>query len=292
VPANRIAVTEYWSAAFSWSFLKDKRNTLFFSPSRVCNLHQRQACKYGSACKNVHICREFWMEVVQPYPSPERDMMLQFKTMKTMGPEAHQYPGMTAAPEPMLALPKMKRISRALAIVDPTSRQEVQVVKPVPLSIPKVTEQPASDEAFVGSGLDVELDLLSHKVEGASNPTADPLCLGIQHLDLMALNMDGFQHIFALPLDLEAELHQGLPEVISTKPASTIAKAAPGDSPINLSFNRPGSPSNSSGTDTSYGEDSEDDLQKRSSKALYNAFWGSSVLAPPTVFSTATPGAY
>eukprot|EP01059_Diplonema_ambulator_P037297 TRINITY_DN9792_c1_g1_i1.p1 TRINITY_DN9792_c1_g1~~TRINITY_DN9792_c1_g1_i1.p1 ORF type:complete len:320 (+),score=81.61 TRINITY_DN9792_c1_g1_i1:75-1034(+) len=41
---------------------------LVISTSRICRLHQRNACKYGKDCKNIHICREVGTAVSQGLP--------------------------------------------------------------------------------------------------------------------------------------------------------------------------------------------------------------------------------
>eukprot|EP00667_Euglena_gracilis_P004914 EG_transcript_4942 len=286
IPSNRIAVTEYWSAAFSWNYLREKHNILFFSPSRVCNLHQRQACKYGSACKNVHICRDFWMQLTQPYARPEEEHM----KYSTPQAEVREIPEVPVLPP--------KRVSRALPIVDPSSGQEVQVVDSSKAAELQLAMADLNLHASNASEPISVLDLFGHKAdEGLKDHLPeDPFSFSMEHFDMMAmtLNLGGFQDIFPLPFDLENDF-QCLPGVGSSKPpAAQVKPAAPCESPINSSFNgrtpRAGSPSNSSGTDMSFGEDSgEDDLLKRGSKPLYTAFWGS-VLPTPAVVSSAAPG--
>lgn len=70
VSPSQIAVTLFW-----YRFLKQKRRVLFFTPDRICNLHQQNECKYGVECKNVHLCREFWSQIMSVpsapmYPTP------------------------------------------------------------------------------------------------------------------------------------------------------------------------------------------------------------------------------
>lgn len=59
VAQRHIAVTAFWD-----QFLTKKASTsnglLRFSVSRVCRLHQRNSCKFGPDCNNLHLCREFW----------------------------------------------------------------------------------------------------------------------------------------------------------------------------------------------------------------------------------------
>ena len=63
ISTDRIAATFFWNR-----FVKEKRRVLFFSPDRVCKLHQQNQCKYGVECKNVHLCREIWSQVFLLHP--------------------------------------------------------------------------------------------------------------------------------------------------------------------------------------------------------------------------------
>jgi len=75
IPQDLIAVTAFWH-----QFLIQSPPPLAFtfSSARVCRLHQRQACKFGRDCNNIHICRSFWGELSAvlkaraPMPSPAR----------------------------------------------------------------------------------------------------------------------------------------------------------------------------------------------------------------------------
>jgi len=63
-----VAVTLFWDR-----LLKSRRKArkaqdlspFWFSPQRVCQLHQRSACKYGVDCSGVHLCRELWASLQQ-----------------------------------------------------------------------------------------------------------------------------------------------------------------------------------------------------------------------------------
>mmetsp|Transcript_62692 Transcript_62692/g.111785 ORF Transcript_62692/g.111785 Transcript_62692/m.111785 type:complete len:488 (-) Transcript_62692:288-1751(-) len=58
IPAESIA-----STAFLERHLHGRNNVskpLVISSNRVCNLHQKDECRYGADCNNIHICREFW----------------------------------------------------------------------------------------------------------------------------------------------------------------------------------------------------------------------------------------
>eukprot|EP00667_Euglena_gracilis_P006069 EG_transcript_6114 len=39
---------------------------ILLDSSRICNLHQRQECKYGPDCRNIHLCRDFWASLPAP----------------------------------------------------------------------------------------------------------------------------------------------------------------------------------------------------------------------------------
>mmetsp|Transcript_114800 Transcript_114800/g.199672 ORF Transcript_114800/g.199672 Transcript_114800/m.199672 type:complete len:542 (-) Transcript_114800:788-2413(-) len=162
VSTERIAVTFFWNR-----FVKEKRRVLFFSPDRVCNLHQKNQCKYGVECKNVHVCRQFWSQVTASMngvarPGVEMDganhaaAYPNLRTPVSM-PNAmalnEALAAMTASPhEPIGSLSDMTltankdkkpmpkaRASCALAIVDPTSGHEVVVKKPTP-EVPEPVE--------------------------------------------------------------------------------------------------------------------------------------------------------
>lgn len=72
---TKIGRTEFWARVH-----KGRGKGLFFTPDRVCTLHQRHQCTYGPECKNAHVCREFWQELVatgwgglSPAQSPESE---------------------------------------------------------------------------------------------------------------------------------------------------------------------------------------------------------------------------
>jgi len=158
VSTDRVAATFFWNR-----FVKEKRRVLFFSPDRVCNLHQQNQCKYGVECKNVHVCRDYWSEVANAMNNMNGDfnaLKMQFESrpaayhnlrspvsmpnamavsealnrMRPLGFMAD--PGVSAlgsvplaAPKGPEPKPKPKRASCALAIVDPNSGEEVTLTK-------------------------------------------------------------------------------------------------------------------------------------------------------------------
>eukprot|EP00669_Euglena_mutabilis_P007190 TRINITY_DN2558_c0_g1_i2.p1 TRINITY_DN2558_c0_g1~~TRINITY_DN2558_c0_g1_i2.p1 ORF type:complete len:257 (+),score=33.92 TRINITY_DN2558_c0_g1_i2:57-773(+) len=62
-----IAVTSFWHQYLTD---RDPRVPVTFTSVRICRLHQRQACKFGRDCNNVHICREFWAEILNNVQGP------------------------------------------------------------------------------------------------------------------------------------------------------------------------------------------------------------------------------
>lgn len=56
---TKIGRTEFWARMH-----KGRGKGLFFTPDRVCTLHQRHQCTFGPECKNAHVCRDFWQELV------------------------------------------------------------------------------------------------------------------------------------------------------------------------------------------------------------------------------------
>eukprot|EP00667_Euglena_gracilis_P006344 EG_transcript_6399 len=68
VPRVHMTVTSFWD-----QFLKKDFCTLNplmrFNVARICRLHQRDACKFGMDCNNVHICRQFWASVQEGSPT-------------------------------------------------------------------------------------------------------------------------------------------------------------------------------------------------------------------------------
>ena len=154
VSTDRVAATFFWNR-----FVKESRRVLFFSPDRVCNLHQQNQCKYGVECKNVHVCRDFWSEVKGAMNGTNGDFdgfKMQVEKRAAAYQNSHSHVSMPDAmvareafnrlkPMELMAdpgivslgsvspltepKPKPKRASCALAIVDPDSGEEVTVTK-------------------------------------------------------------------------------------------------------------------------------------------------------------------
>jgi hypothetical protein len=59
VPKQHLALTLFWDQ-FLCGKVVPRNGIVRFSAERVCRLHQREACRYGIACNNVHLCRELW----------------------------------------------------------------------------------------------------------------------------------------------------------------------------------------------------------------------------------------
>lgn len=288
VPASCLAVTEYWNAAFSWNYLADKHNVLFFPTSRVCNLHQRHTCKYGSACKNVHVCRELWAQIhpsALPAPPPRRMPLAMGAAGRPLLP-CGVHPGVIAPTRP-----GPKRVSRAIPIFDPMSGQEVCVAEPPAVGV----GAEASPTATEGSGTTDPSAALCPKADEGRVHNDDHLIFSLEHLDMMtmALNLDGFQNIIPLPLDFESDPRPSHEDTNYKPLVAPVTLSAPCASSGNVSFNsqatRPASPSTSSGTEASYGEESgagDDDLQKGPTPHAYLAFWG----LTPAPYLASAPG--
>eukprot|EP00667_Euglena_gracilis_P020312 EG_transcript_21990 len=58
VPLERLARTAFWGR-----FPLHQGGRWYFTPYRVCQLHQQNRCAYGLECKNVHLCREWWRQL-------------------------------------------------------------------------------------------------------------------------------------------------------------------------------------------------------------------------------------
>lgn len=131
IPVQQIAATRFWQR-----FLAEDRHHLYFAPDRICILHQQNTCKYGVECKNVHLCRKVWKEMLktlkaipgitlsEPWDSAPLDDSVQEQY------DAPTVPVTTAPPavDPL-------RPSRSLAIVHPNSGEEIVPVSgPVPNS--------------------------------------------------------------------------------------------------------------------------------------------------------------
>lgn len=100
VAPKHIAVTAFWD-----QFLTKKagtpNGTLRFSIARVCRLHQRNSCKFGPDCNNLHLCREFWSGgKAVPGPSQKK---LQEPGTPPATPESPQHFSPPASPAPSLS---------------------------------------------------------------------------------------------------------------------------------------------------------------------------------------------
>jgi|UniRef100_A0A7S4FQM8 hypothetical protein len=72
VPVRRLAATTFWQRMQGLT----PGPSLIFTPDRICMLHQKNKCKYGVECKNVHFCRSLWREtlrVIKTTPGAEFD---------------------------------------------------------------------------------------------------------------------------------------------------------------------------------------------------------------------------
>ena len=58
IPTELVASTTFWERHLQGRI--DVAKPLVITSHRVCNLHQKDECKYGADCNNIHICREFW----------------------------------------------------------------------------------------------------------------------------------------------------------------------------------------------------------------------------------------
>lgn len=170
--------------------------------------------------------------------------------------------------------PVQKRVSRALAIVDPTSGEEVCVKDKSDAIVDMESSEPCLK---------------------AADQADDPLSFDIKNLNFMsvALSLEGFQSVFPalhLPLDLGAEL-QGFPEAPAAPAKPTVSFGSSRGSPFSGHTPHPTSPSISSATNTSFGEDGssgEDDPMKQAASCILNGplpagFWGTFVPLPALI---------
>eukprot|EP00667_Euglena_gracilis_P019234 EG_transcript_20578 len=67
VPRECLAITKYWDRflkAERVSKKKQQGRVFRFTTQRVCKAHQADECRYGVDCKNIHLCRQYWVEEV------------------------------------------------------------------------------------------------------------------------------------------------------------------------------------------------------------------------------------
>eukprot|EP01012_Entosiphon_sulcatum_P049114 TRINITY_DN67708_c0_g1_i1.p1 TRINITY_DN67708_c0_g1~~TRINITY_DN67708_c0_g1_i1.p1 ORF type:complete len:738 (+),score=86.40 TRINITY_DN67708_c0_g1_i1:36-2216(+) len=72
VPKNRIARTFGLDLVMGTNYQPSQQ--LLFHQSKVCGLHQKKRCRYGRDCKHIHLCRDFWNDVVQQLALPTTEL--------------------------------------------------------------------------------------------------------------------------------------------------------------------------------------------------------------------------
>ena len=122
VPGNRLAATTFWQRMQG----QGQGRTLFFSPERICMLHQKNKCKYGVECKNVHLCRHLWRDTVRliwatpgAVLDPAWDAILDIPLPQTLPQTSMQ------DASPRSNQDSSPRSNQALAIINPLSGTQV-----------------------------------------------------------------------------------------------------------------------------------------------------------------------
>eukprot|EP00667_Euglena_gracilis_P003853 EG_transcript_3867 len=85
VPSNCLAVTTFWDQHLCDQNIPS--GPLRINVGRVCRLHQRELCKFGTDCNNLHICRKLWATIPELNQNVATPSTLQPITIKQQ--EAH-----------------------------------------------------------------------------------------------------------------------------------------------------------------------------------------------------------